>query len=50
MEKKDVIEFFDRCAPNWDAQLIKNDRIIEKILDNAEVEAWMFWMLPAAPV
>ena len=41
MEKKDVIEFFDRCAPNWDAQLIKNDRIIEKILDNAEVEAGM---------
>ncbi len=37
MEKKDVIEFFDRCAPNWDAQMIKSDVIIGKILDNAEV-------------
>ena len=37
MEKKDVIEFFDRCAPNWDATMIKSDVIIGKILDNAEV-------------
>ena len=37
MEKKDVIDFFDRCAPSWDAELIKNDGIIGKILDNAEV-------------
>ena len=37
MEKKDIIEFFDRCAPNWDAEMIKNDKIIETILDNAEV-------------
>ena len=37
MEKKDVIEFFDRCAPTWDAQMIKSDVKIEKILDNAEV-------------
>ena len=37
MEKKDIIEFFDRCAPNWDAEMIKSDRIIGKILDNAEV-------------
>ena len=37
MDKKDVIEFFDRCAPNWDATMIKSDRIIGKILDNAEV-------------
>jgi len=39
MEKKDIIEFFDRCAPTWDAEMIKNDGIIGKILDNAEVEA-----------
>ena len=39
MEKKDIIEFFDRCAPSWDADMIKNDTIIGKILDNAEVEA-----------
>ena len=37
MDKKDVIAFFDRCAPTWDAEMIKNDTVIEKILDNAEV-------------
>ena len=37
MEKKDIIEFFDRCALFWDADMIKSDRIIGKILDNAEV-------------
>ena len=37
MQKQDVIEFFDRCAPTWDADMIKNDVIIGKILDNAEV-------------
>ena len=37
MEKRDVIEFFDRCAPTWDAGMIKNDAIIGQILDNAEV-------------
>ena len=37
MEKRDIIEFFDRCAPTWDADMIKNDQIIETILDNAEV-------------
>ena len=38
MNKQDVIEFFDRVAPSWDAAMIKNDVIIEKILDNAEIE------------
>ena len=38
MNKQDVIAFFDRCAPNWDADMIKNDEIIGKILDNAEIE------------
>ena len=37
MEKQDVIAFFDRCAPTWDADMIKNDAIIGTILDNAEV-------------
>ena len=41
MEKKDIIEFFDRCAPTWDADMIKSDVIIGKILDNAEVGADM---------
>ena len=39
MQKSDVIEFFDRCAPTWDAGMIKNDAIIGQILDNAEVGA-----------
>lgn len=37
MEKQDVIEFFDRFAPTWDADMVKSDEIIGKILDNAEV-------------
>ena len=37
MNKRDVIEFFDRCAPTWDAEMVKNDAIISRILDNAEV-------------
>ena len=37
MDKKDIIEFFDRCAPTWDAEMIRSDAIIGKILDNAEV-------------
>ena len=37
MEKKDIIAFFDRCAPTWDAEMIKSDVKIGKILDNAEV-------------
>lgn len=39
MNKKDIVEFFDRCAPTWDAELIKSDAIIGKILDNAEIGA-----------
>ena len=41
MEKKDIIEFFDRCASTWDADMIKSDVIIGKILDNTEVGAGM---------
>ena len=41
MNKQDVIAFFDRCAPAWDAEMIKSDEIIGTILDNAEVAAGM---------
>ncbi|MBR2641951.1 MAG: methyltransferase domain-containing protein, partial [Lentisphaeria bacterium] len=41
LDKKDIIAFFDRCAPTWDAEMIKRDEIIEQILDNAEVGAGM---------
>ena len=33
MNKADVIAFFDRCAPSWDAEMIRSDRIIGEILD-----------------
>ena len=36
MKKQDVIAFFDRCAPTWDAEMIKSDSIINTILSNAE--------------
>ena len=41
MDKKDIIAFFDRCAPTWDAEMIKSDVKIGRILDNAEVGADM---------
>lgn len=37
IEKQDVIAFFNRCAPTWDAEMVRNDAVIEKILDNADV-------------
>ena len=39
MNKQDVIEFFDRMAVSWDADMIKNDGVIGMILDNAEIGA-----------
>ena len=38
MDKKSVIEFFDRLAPQWDAEMIRSDEIIGTILDNAGVK------------
>ena len=37
IEQKDVIEFFDKCAQNWDEELIRSDKKISLILDNANV-------------
>lgn len=39
MEKQDIIDFFDRCAVHWDDNMIRNDAVIGKILDNAGVSA-----------
>lgn len=39
MNKQDVIAFFDRLAPLWDADMIRSDEIISIILDNANVTA-----------
>lgn len=38
MDKRDIVAFFDRCAPQWDAEMIRNDEIIGGILDGAEVK------------
>lgn len=38
MDKSDVIEFFDSCAPEWDSNMVRNEAVIRKILDNAKVE------------
>jgi demethylmenaquinone methyltransferase/2-methoxy-6-polyprenyl-1,4-benzoquinol methylase len=37
MNKNAVISFFDRLAPQWDADMIRHDDVIAKILDGAEV-------------
>lgn len=39
MQKKDIISFFDCCAPQWDADMIRDDAIIGKILDLGNVTA-----------
>jgi len=33
MKKSDVIEFFDRCAPFWDENMVRNETVIAEILD-----------------
>lgn len=37
MDKKDIVTFFDRAAIQWDAEMIRSDVIIAKILDGAGV-------------
>ena len=39
MKKEDIVEFFDRLAPQWDADMIRYDDIIGKILDIGNVAA-----------
>ena len=39
MNKQTVAEFFDRCAPWWDDDMIRNESVIEKILDNGGIRA-----------
>ena len=41
MDKKAVAEFFDRCAPWWDDDMICNEEIISEILDNGGIRAGM---------
>ena len=37
MEKKNIVEFFDRCAPWWDSDMIRNEELIAAILNNGGV-------------
>lgn len=37
MEKKEIIEFFDRLSADWDDDLVRNETVISTILDNAEI-------------
>lgn len=37
METKDVIDFFDKCASFWDAEIGVNESVLERILCNAGV-------------
>ena len=37
MNKQDVIGFFDRLAPQWDADMVRNEAVITRILDGADI-------------
>ena len=37
IDTRDVIEFFDRLAPTWDAGMVRNEPVITRILDVAGV-------------
>lgn len=37
MKKSDIAAFFDNCAPWWDSDMIRNEAIITKILDNGGI-------------
>lgn len=37
MKKEDIIAFFNRLASGWDADMIRNDEVIGKILDLGQV-------------
>jgi len=37
MQKEEIIQFFNHCAENWDAEMIRNEETICRILDCAQV-------------
>ena len=37
MKKETIISFFDKCAPWWDADMIRNEPVISTILDNCGI-------------
>lgn len=38
IDKNDVIEFFDKRAAGWDAELIRKDSVVDIILDNGGIK------------
>ena len=41
MQKKDIIDYSDRCAPGWDAEVIRNEAVITAILDHTGIDCGM---------
>ena len=39
MEKKTIAEFFDKCAPWWDADMVRNEPVIQTILTCGGIKA-----------
>lgn len=39
MSKQDIVKFFDGFAPQWDADMVRDEEVIATILDNAGVKA-----------
>ena len=39
MNKQEIIQFFDRLAPGWDASLVRHDDIIQTVLDNGGIRS-----------
>lgn len=39
MEKQAIADFFDKCAPCWDADLVRNEDVIDRILQNGGIRA-----------
>lgn len=35
--KEDIRCFFDRCAPAWDAEMVRNEAVLRRILDNGGI-------------
>lgn len=38
MKKQDIISFFDKYAPFWDEGQVRNEEVIERILNNSGIE------------
>lgn len=39
MDKQQIAAFFDRCAPHWDSDMVRDEAVIASILDNAGIRA-----------